>query len=1271
MEVQTQQIAPGVKMPVISIASDNLEQDQVAPVVEDWLELGGRGIDTSTIHGHQKMVGEAILRSEIDRKDIFLTTKIYDCNDSKVENWAAHLHESSIDYVDLLLIHRPENKTTDCTLAWAQLEELFEQNITRAIGVSDFLEETLELLLKNATIVPHVNQLKLNIFKHERKMIDLSAKYDITVQSHSPLGDDNNDVLTLISENPAIKKIAEFHEVTSYQVAMKWLLQHHYLLTFEFISEKIEASDADMSGFTLSDDEMEELDGLSKIQIGSPTAAPSKKEILGVEMSGEEASAVRYQMEIGTKTIAPGVEMPVISFGCDNLKGNQVEERVKNWLELGGRGFDTSFANFQGRIGTAIAEYAGKINRKDIFLTTKVPDCNHLKVANRLKRDLQLLDTDYVDLLLIQYPTGGDCTLAWAELEKALASNQTRAIGVTHFSEKKLESLLENAKIIPHVVQIETNILEAHNEMIALLSKNSITVQSHSPLGASNNTGNNVLNFLSENHLIQKVAENHESSVYQVAMKWILQHGWLLTFEPILDKLEASDADMSGFTLSKDEMKMFNRFSDFHRVTLEPSAPPSQSLPSTAPSEREKLKIGTKTIAPDVKMPIISIGDNTRATTGIFKQTVEDWLEIGGRGIAVPTRWGAVRQAGIGIKAHAGKIDRKDIFLTSKVNCEDEDQVGPDLKRILGLMNTDYIDLLLLRKIPGMDCTPAWVKLEEIFVSNKARAIGVEDFEKEDLELLLEKAKVIPHVHEFELNIFKANPETIDFSTENGIVVQSYSPFGVGYDTTQELLVVSDNPLIQRIAEDHQVTTYQVAMKYIVQHGWLLNLQITPDKLKTSHVDISGFTLNTDEMNMLDILSGVQSIPSPLSAAPSEKWQIDIETKRIGSGVEMPVISVEGNKEVIMENWLELGGRGIDVWPQDEFLKQTGAAIKKYSGKIHREDIFLTVKFTNCKQEQFADRIKRELGLLDTHYVDLLILHPDSEEDCIPAWIKLEELFVSNQARAIGVKDFEKERLELLLEKAKIIPHVNQLELNVLKTNSEMIDFLTENGIVLQSSSPFGSGVNITEDLANISENQLIQKISKKYGVTTYQVAMKWILQHRWLLTFRSSNKFERNDADMSGFRLTNSEMKKLDGLSDIDLISTTASNEYSNANRVCGSGCKSAVMGTMLCLLLVVLLTLKRKFYDKRKSNAANAEHVNVKDGLYKDFPEYHDYPTPNKNPPFGEVYKDFPRKPPKDDKKKREKDLKPTEEASTEETPTEGGVGYEDVLTQSAVLT
>jgi len=256
VHVPTREIATGVQMPIISIGIGGLETANASAIVSNWLKLGGRGIDTALVYKDQYIVPQELQKAGIDRKDVFITTKIPGC-DSATTNIEYDLKQLKTDYIDLLLIHYPSG---DCAKAWEVLEGYHSKGVLKAIGVSNFNKSALESLMKTAKVKPAVNQIELNVLEYDAEALAYSESLNITVEAYSPVGRSGHS--GDISGNKVIQGVAANHNISTYQVALKWIVQHERLLTFQSSSAAHQAADAEIFDFQLTEPEMKALDGL-------------------------------------------------------------------------------------------------------------------------------------------------------------------------------------------------------------------------------------------------------------------------------------------------------------------------------------------------------------------------------------------------------------------------------------------------------------------------------------------------------------------------------------------------------------------------------------------------------------------------------------------------------------------------------------------------------------------------------------------------------------------------------------------------------------------------------------------------------------------------------------------------------------------------------------------------------------------------------------------------------------------------------------------------
>jgi diketogulonate reductase-like aldo/keto reductase len=251
----------GTKIPQIGFGTWKIWlNNQAQKAVADALAVGYRLIDTARIYGNEKGVGRAIRSSSVDRKDIFVTTKLWNSDqgyDSAFRAFDASLERLGLDYVDLYLIHWPSSgKRQD---SWRALEEIYKGGRAKAIGVSNYTVEHLEELLTTSTVVPAVNQVELHpfLYKDQAPLLDFCHRHKIIVEAYSPLSQAQR------LDNPLITSIANRLGKTNAQVMLRWAIQHGTVPLPKTTHHDRKVENLDIFDFKLNDKDMLQIDKLS------------------------------------------------------------------------------------------------------------------------------------------------------------------------------------------------------------------------------------------------------------------------------------------------------------------------------------------------------------------------------------------------------------------------------------------------------------------------------------------------------------------------------------------------------------------------------------------------------------------------------------------------------------------------------------------------------------------------------------------------------------------------------------------------------------------------------------------------------------------------------------------------------------------------------------------------------------------------------------------------------------------------------------------------
>lgn len=188
---------------------------------------------------------------------------------------------------------------------------------------------------------------------------------------------------------------------------------------------------------------------------------------------------------------------------------------------------------------------------------------------------------------------------------------------------------------------------------------------------------------------------------------------------------------------------------------------------------------------------------------------------------------------------------RADLFITTKIWQDNFwwDDLEPSLDESLQKLQTDYVDLLLLH-FPFSDVRrPAWRKMQEIYKSGKAKAIGVSNYTIRHLEELLNESDVVPAVNQVELHVFLQQPELLEFCQKHGIVVEAYSPLAHGEGM--------DDPVLQKLAKKHGKSPAQIMLRWCIQKDTVvLPKSVHPDRIK-QNMELFDFELDADDMRQL------------------------------------------------------------------------------------------------------------------------------------------------------------------------------------------------------------------------------------------------------------------------------------------------------------------------------------------------------------------------------------------------------------------------------------
>lgn len=248
----------GDQIPQLGLGVFKVDDDVCEQIVRDALEIGYRHIDTAMIYRNEAAVGRAIASSGIPRDELFVTTKLWNSDQGATatpEALATSLELLGLEYVDLYLIHWPAPLRDEYVASWLALEELHQQGLVRAIGVSNFEPEHLERVLEEGSIVPAINQVELHPAFQQRKLRAFQEPLGIITEAWGPLGQGKYE----LSELPGLTEIAEAHGKSIQQIVLRWHLQEGVVVFPKTVRKERMMENLSVFDFELSPEEMTAL----------------------------------------------------------------------------------------------------------------------------------------------------------------------------------------------------------------------------------------------------------------------------------------------------------------------------------------------------------------------------------------------------------------------------------------------------------------------------------------------------------------------------------------------------------------------------------------------------------------------------------------------------------------------------------------------------------------------------------------------------------------------------------------------------------------------------------------------------------------------------------------------------------------------------------------------------------------------------------------------------------------------------------------------------
>ncbi|CCI84780.1 2,5-diketo-d-gluconic acid reductase [Lactobacillus pasteurii DSM 23907 = CRBIP 24.76] len=251
----------GKKMPQLGFGVFQVRDlAQAEQAVKDAIEVGYRLFDTAAAYGNEEAVGKAINESGIDRKEFFVTSKLWVDHftyEKAKEGIEDSLRKLNMDYMDLYLLHQPYG---DIAGAWRALEEAQAEGKIKSIGVSNFYPDQLKNLELMSNVKPAVNQIEVSPWYQEELDVNFNQKEGVQVEAWAPFAEGKHDIFT----NETIASIGKKYGKANGQVILRWLLQRGIVVIPKSVHKERMAENFNIFDFELSDEDMKLMATLDK-----------------------------------------------------------------------------------------------------------------------------------------------------------------------------------------------------------------------------------------------------------------------------------------------------------------------------------------------------------------------------------------------------------------------------------------------------------------------------------------------------------------------------------------------------------------------------------------------------------------------------------------------------------------------------------------------------------------------------------------------------------------------------------------------------------------------------------------------------------------------------------------------------------------------------------------------------------------------------------------------------------------------------------------------
>ena len=228
--------------------------------IANAIRIGYRLIDYSSAYGDGRLLGQAILKSKVDRKDLFITTRVSNkaqVNKSVRKEFLDFLNNTGLEYVDLLQFHWP---VTDCYIdTWKEMEKLYEESFVKNLGVANCHEHHIESILQICKYPPVIGQFEIHPLFTQKNLINYYRKKGIVVEAYTPIARYDDRLVRL----PFLKRLEAKYKKDFVQIILRWHIQNGVIPLVRSLSATHQKDNFNIFDFELSKEDMDAIDSIN------------------------------------------------------------------------------------------------------------------------------------------------------------------------------------------------------------------------------------------------------------------------------------------------------------------------------------------------------------------------------------------------------------------------------------------------------------------------------------------------------------------------------------------------------------------------------------------------------------------------------------------------------------------------------------------------------------------------------------------------------------------------------------------------------------------------------------------------------------------------------------------------------------------------------------------------------------------------------------------------------------------------------------------------